>query len=166
FAYYKEKYAPNNLFFVVVGDIKASEVEAQVRAAFAKAKAKAQPPSVLPQEPRQVATREVIEEAPIEMGHLHFSWHIPELRAPDVPLLDVLSTLLGNGRSSRLYQQVRQKKGLVTSIDAWTYTPGNPGLLGMSAVFMADKFHQAREAMLEELERMKSVLITAEELSK
>ena len=30
-------------------------------------------------------TREVIEEAPIELGHFHFSWHIPELRHPDVP---------------------------------------------------------------------------------
>src|SRR4051812_35251855 len=106
-AYYQEKYAPNNLFFIVVGDIKAKEVEAQVRAGFAKAKSRPMPPSVLPEEPRQIATREVVEEAPIEMGHFHYSWHIPELRHPDIPLLDVLATLLGSGRSSRLYQEVR-----------------------------------------------------------
>src|SRR4051794_21390687 len=58
FAYYREKYAPNNLFFIVVGDIKAKEVEAQIRAAFAKAKARAMPPEVLPEEPKQVAARE------------------------------------------------------------------------------------------------------------
>src|SRR4051812_37651498 len=107
FAYYKEKYAPNNLFFIVVGDIKISEAEAQIRAGFAKAKSRPMPPSVLPEEPRQIATREVVEEAPIEMGHFHYSWHIPELRHPDIPLLDVLATLLGSGRSSRLYQEVR-----------------------------------------------------------
>src|SRR5216117_3094174 len=45
FAYYHEKYAPNNLFFIVVGDINAKEVEAQIRAAFAKAKARPMPPS-------------------------------------------------------------------------------------------------------------------------
>src|SRR5438874_4263673 len=83
FAYYREKYAPNNLFFIVVGDINAKEVETQIRAAFAKAKARAMPPAVLPEEPKQVAGREVIEEAPIEMGHFHYSWHIPELRPPD-----------------------------------------------------------------------------------
>jgi zinc protease len=166
FAYYREKYAPNNLFFVVVGDVKAKEVEEQIRGAFAKTKARPIPPASLPEEPKQVAAREVIEEAPIEMGHFHFSWHIPDLRHPDVPLLDILATLLGSGRSSRLFQEVREKQGLVNSVDAWTYSPGNPGLFGMSAVVDPDKFDTARAAMLAEIEKMKTNLITAEELSK
>jgi zinc protease len=166
FAYYREKYAPNNLFFVVVGDVKAKEVEEQIRSAFAKAKARPMPPEALPEEPRQVAAREVIEEAPIEMGHFHFSWHIPDLRHPDVPLLDILATLLGSGRSSRLFQEVREKQGVVNSVDAWTYSPGNPGLFGMSAIVDPDKFDAARTAMLSEIDRMKTNLITAEELGK
>ena len=88
---------------------------------------------MLPEEPQQTAPREVIEEAPIEIGHFHFAWHIPQLRHPDVPVLDVVAALLGHGRSSRLYQAVREKKGLVSSIEAWTYSPGSPGLLGLSA---------------------------------
>src|SRR3989442_5976433 len=75
YAYYREKYAPNNVFFVVVGDIKAVEVEAQIRQAFAQTKAKPIPPSVLPEEPKQVAARAVVEEAAIELSHFHFSWH-------------------------------------------------------------------------------------------
>ncbi len=165
FAYYREKYVPNNLFFVVAGDVDATAVEEQIRVAFARAKSKPLPPTVLPEEPKQVAPREVIEEAPIELAHVHLSWHIPELRHPDVPLIDVLATLLGSGRSSRLYQQVREK-GLVTSVDAWTYTPGNPGLFGISAMVEAGKFNAARAAILAELERMKSELITADELTK
>ncbi|MCI0745875.1 MAG: insulinase family protein [Verrucomicrobia subdivision 3 bacterium] len=165
-AYYREKYAPNNLFFVVVGDIKAKEVEEQIRGAFAKTRARPLPPAVLPEEPKQVAVREIIEEAPIEMGHYHFSWHIPDLRHPDVPLLDILATLLGSGRSSRLFQEVRERQGLVNSVDAWTYSPGNPGLFGMSAVVDPDKFNAARAAMLAEVEKMKTNLITAEELGK
>jgi zinc protease len=166
FAYYKEKYAPNNLFFVVIGDIKAQQVEEQIRAAFAKTKAKALPPAVLPEEPKQTAERVIIEEAPIEQGYFHFGWHIPALRHPDVPILDVLATLLGSGRSSRLYQQVREKQGVVNSADAWTYSPGNPGLFGMSVVVDADKFEAARKAVLAEVERMKETLIPARELSK
>src|SRR6185369_8939808 len=81
-------------------------------------------------------------------------------------ILDVLGTLLGSGRSSRLYQEVRQKKGVVNSVDAWTYSPGNPGLFGMSAVVEPDNFDAAREAMLAELERMKATPITKAELSK
>src|SRR5438034_9416283 len=63
YAYYKEKYAPNNLFFVVVGDLKAAEAEEQIRTAFANVKARPLPPAVLPEEPKQTAAREVIEEA-------------------------------------------------------------------------------------------------------
>src|SRR5580692_8996072 len=70
------------------------------------------PPIVLPAEPGQTAAREFIEEAMVEMGHMHFAWHIPELRHPDVPVLDVLSVLLGSGRSSRLFQQVRERQGV------------------------------------------------------
>ena len=166
YAYYKEKYAPNNIFFVVTGDIDAAQVEEQIRTSFASAKARAIPPSSLPPEPRQTAAREVIEEAPIEMGHFHFSWHIPELRHPDVPILDVLATLLGGGRSSRLFQQVREKQGLVNSVDAWTYNPGNPGLFGMSAVVEPGHYAAARAAMLAEVERMKAKPVSQAELTK
>src|SRR5580658_10034918 len=60
--YYHARYAPNNVFYVVTGDIKAADVVAQIKAAYAKAKAKAMPPLVLPEEPRQMAPREIIEE--------------------------------------------------------------------------------------------------------
>jgi zinc protease len=164
--YYREKYAPNNIFFVVTGDIQPSEAEGQIGAAFAGSKARALPPAVLPEEPAQTAAREIVEEAAIEMGHFHFSWHIPDVRHPDVPRLDVLATLLGGGRSSRLYQQVRQKQGLVNSVDAWTYSPGHPGLIGMSAVVEPDKFGDARAAMLAEVERMKARPVSKAELAK
>src|SRR5215510_11075226 len=165
-AYYREKYVPNNVFFVVAGDIESGVVMTQIREAYANAKARPLPPIVLPEEPTQTAPREIIEEAPIELGHLHFAWHIPDLRHPDVPVLDVLAVLLGHGRSSRLYQEVREKLGVVHHADAWTYSPGNPGLLGMSAIVDADKFTAARDALLAEMEKMKTAPVSAAELGK
>jgi zinc protease len=164
--YYQEKYAPNNVFYVVTGDVKESEVVAQIRQAYAKGRARPLPAVVLPEEPRQTAPREIIEEAPIELSHFHFAWHIPELRHPDVPVLDVLAALLGHGRSSRLYQAVRERKGLVTSIDAWTYSPGNTGLMGLSATAEAGKFSAARDAMLEQIELIKCETVQPGELQK
>lgn len=165
-AYYHENYAPNNVFFVVVGDVNAGEVTAQIREACARAKARPLPPAVPPAEPSQTASREILEEAPVELGHVHFAWHIPEVRHPDVPALDVLAVLLGGGRSSRLFQQVREKQGLVHSVDAWTYCPGNPGLFGMSALVDADKFAAARDAMLAEIAKMQQRPIPRAELTK
>ncbi len=164
--YYGTRYAPNNVFYVVAGDIKAAEAVEQIKKAYAGAKARAMPPVFFTNEPRQTALREVIEEAPIEMGHAHMSWHIPELRHPDIPALGVLSVVLGSGRSSRLYQVVREKKGLVNSIDAWTYTPGNAGLFGIELLVDADKFEAARDAALEEVERLKQQPVTQAEVDK
>lgn len=165
-AYYAEKYAPNNCFLVVVGDFKTDDVVAQVTAAFAKSGARALPSSTLTSEPAQTAPREVIEEASVELGHFHFAWHIPDIRHEDTPALDVLSTLLGNGRSSRLYQAVRDRAALVHSANAWIYTPGDSGLFGVSGVCDGEKFLPAREAILLEIERMKQELVTAQELAK
>lgn len=165
-AYYREKYAPNNTFFVVVGDMRAADVEAQIREAYKGMRARPLPPVVMPAEPPQAAPREVFEEAPIELGHFHFAWHIPDLRHPDVPVLDVLATLLGNGHSSRLYQEVRERSGLVHSVDAWTYNPGNPGLLGISGVVDGALFEKARAAIRAELDKIKDGYVTEQELAK
>jgi zinc protease len=164
--YYHEKYAPNNCFYVVAGDVKNDEVVAQIKEAYAKTKARALPPMVLPLEPKQTGAREIIEEANVELGHFHFAWHIPELRHADIPVIDVLSVLLGGGRSSRLFQQVRERQGVVHHIDAWTYSPGQPGIFGMSAIVDGDKFTAARDAMLNEIEKLKSNVVSADELHK
>ena len=164
--YYTEKYAPNNVFYVVAGDVKNTDVVAQIKTAYANSKSKAMPPCVLPLEPKQTAAREIIEEAPVELGHVHFAWHIPELRHADVPVLDVLAVLLGSGRSSRLFQQVREKQGVVHHVDAWTYSPGLPGLFGVSSVVDGDQFEAANAAILAEIEKIKSLSVSADELQK
>jgi len=166
YAYYREKYAPNNTFFVVAGDINPQEVAAQLGELYAGAKARPLPPEALPDEPRQLAPREVIEAAPIEMAHLHFAWHVPGLRHPDLPALDVLALILGCGRSSRLYQAVRDRQGLVNSVDAWIYSPGAVGLFGLSALTESAKFAAAQPALLREIERARSRLVTEAELEK
>jgi len=165
-AYYREKYAPNNTFFVIVGDIQAREIEDQIRECYKGARARPLPPSVMPIEPPQAAPREIFEEAPIELGHFHYAWHIPEIRHADVPVLDVLATLLGNGHSSRLYQEIRERRGLVHSIDSWTYNPGNPGLLGISGVVDGPLFEQARLAVRTELDKIKAGFVSDQELGK
>lgn len=165
-SYYQHRYQPNNVFYVVVGDVKRDEVVAQITKAYADNKAKPMPPMVLPNEPRQAAGRECIEEAAVELGHLHFSWHVPDVRHEDIPVLDVLSTLLGSGRSSRLYREVREKLEVANSADAWTYSPGLPGLFGMSALVDADKFEAARDAMLNEIDKLRRKAPAKSEVAK
>lgn len=164
-AYYQAKYAPNNCFLVVVGDFDSAAVLAQIEAAYASSKGRAVPPSFVLPEPRQTAPRESIETAPVEHAHLHLGWHVGDQRDVDTPALDVLATLLGHGRSSRLYRAVREK-GLAHSVSAWTYTPGSVGLFGVSAVCDADKIEVVRQAIREEIQRVTQELMGSDELAR
>lgn len=165
-AYYRERYALNNIFLVVVGDLDTQQVLAHIQSACGNSKARPIPSIVLPEEPPQSGPRELLEEAPIELGHVHLCWHIPELRHPDVPILDVLAALLGSGRSSRLQREVLEKKGLVHSVDAWTYNPGGPGLFGISTILDGTQFSAARGALLMEIQRLQNRVVPVSELRK
>ena len=166
YAYYREKYAPENVFYVVVGDLNASELLAQITELWNDVSPRPLPPEVLPQEPRQSAPRESIDEAPIELGHFHYAWHIPDIRHEDIPALDVLSTIMGEGHSSRLYRKVRDEQGLTHAIDAWTYSPGYPGLFGISGVADGNRCQEAWRAILEEVDLARSGGFAPEEIEK
>ena len=94
------------------------------------------------------------------------AWHIPELTNPDVPALDLLSTILGDGRSSRLYRRVREEAGLAFSISAFSYTPGDPGLFGIDATVDPKKREAAEQLALRIVDEVKSAGVTAVELEK
>ena len=165
-AYYRAHYAPNNCFLVVVGNVKADAVIEQVRKAYAGTQARTIPVNYLLPEPRQMSPREELELAPVEHAHFHLGWHIPDLTHPDVPVLDVLSTLLGGGRSSRLYQAVRERTSLTHSVSAWIYTPGLSGLFGVSGVCDGVTFPEAQTAILREVARMANEPVSSAELAK
>src|SRR6266513_1499865 len=164
--YYKTRYVPNNLTFVVVGDVEAEKVRQQLTDLFKPYPEKSLKPLFIPSEPPQLGRREVHQEFATELSHLSLAWHIPEVTSPDVPALDLLSTILGDGRSSRLYRQVREEAGLAFSISAFSYTPGDPGLFGVDATVDPKKHEAAEELALRIVDEVKHAGVTAEELAK
>ncbi len=100
--YYKSRYVPNNLTFIVVGDVDAEKIHQQLSEFFKAYPEKSLRPIFIPEEPLQLGRREVHNEFATELTRLSIAWHIPEITHPDVPALDLLSTILGDGRSSRL----------------------------------------------------------------
>src|ERR1700751_2094823 len=164
--YYKTRYVPNNLTFVVVGDVDAKKVRQQLAELFKSYPEKSLKPLFIPAEPPQLGRREVNQEFATELTHLSMAWHIPELTNPDVPALDLLSTVLGDGRSSRLYRRVREEAGLAFSISAFSYTPGDPGLFGIDATLDPKKREAAEQLALRIVDEVKQAGVTAEELTK
>jgi zinc protease len=164
--YYKTRYVPNDLTFVVVGDVDAEKVRQQLAELFKPYPEKSLKPLFIPAEPPQLGRREVHQEFATELTHLSLAWHIPEVTNPDVPALDLLSTILGDGRSSRLYRRVREEAGLAFSISAFSYTPGDPGLFGVEATVDPKKREAAEQLALRIVDDVKQAGVTAEELAK
>ena len=166
FEYYKSRYVPNNLTFIVVGDVDAEKVQTQLAEYFAAYPARSLEPRCIPREPAQQGRREVHEEFATELTRLALAWHVPEITHPDVPALDLLSTILGDGRSSRLYRRVREEAGLVFGISAFSYTPGDPGILGIDATLAPQNRIEAERLILQIIAELRREGATAEELGK
>jgi zinc protease len=165
-AYYKARYVPNNLTFVVVGDVQAEQVHDQLQKFFAPYPEKSLKPVFIPAEPPQLGRREVHNEFATELTRLSLAWHVPEITHPDVPALDLLATVLGDGRSSRLFRRVREETGLAYGISAFSYTPGDPGLLGIDATIDPAKRQAVQELVLQIVNETRESGVTAGELSK
>src|SRR5216110_2453828 len=164
--YYKTRYLPNNLTFVIVGDVDAEKVRQQLTELFKPYPEKSLQPVFIPAELPQLGRREVHQEFATELTHLSLTWHIPEVTSPDVPALDLLSTILGDGRSSRLYRRVREEAGLAFGISAFSYTPGDPGLFGIDATLDPKKRETAEQLALQILDEVKQTGVSAGELEK
>ena len=164
--YYKARYVPNNITFIIVGDVEADAVTQELAGFFKDYPARSIRPSFIPPEPPQLGPRIVHEEFETELTRLSLAWHIPEITHPDVPALDLLSTILGDGRSSRLFRRVREEAGLAFGISAFSYTPGDPGLLGIDATVEPAKREATQELILKIVEEIKGAGVTPEELAK
>jgi zinc protease len=164
--YYKSRYVPNNLTFIVVGDVDADKIHQQLADYFKNYPEKSLKPVFVPEEPPQLGRREVHNEFATELSRLSLAWHIPEITHPDVPALDLLAGILGDGRSSRLYRRVREQAGLAFNVSAFSYTPGDPGLFGVDATVDPKKRDDAEKLMMQIIEEVKQAGVTADELMK
>lgn len=164
--YYKARYAPNNLTFVIVGDVDAQKIRAQLEEAFDKYPRKALDPVFVASEPEQIGRRDMHKEFPTELTRLSLSWRIPGHSNPDIPALDLLSGVLGSGRSSILNQEIREKQQLAHDIDAGVFSLQTDGIFMIDAVCDPDKREAVEKASLAILDKLKKNGVSQADLDK
>lgn len=164
--YYKARYVPNNLTFVVVGDVDAAALRDQLAKAFDTQPRQALDPVYVKTEPPQLGRRDVHEEFPTELSRSALAWRIPGMTNPDTPALDLLGDILGSGRTSALNQEIRERKQLAHSIDAGMYSMQNEGVFVIQAVTDPDKREVVEREALAILERVKKDGVTPAELER
>ena len=165
--YMARRYRPSQMSVVVVGDVDASRTLARIQNFFGSA-VKLEPQKfVQPSEPTQDSPRIAVEGMDIQEGYLDIGFSgLPSFNDPDVPALDVLAALLGDGESSRLVSSLRDRLQLVHSIDAVAFTPAGPGLFEVSASLDPDKVQKALSYIFQEIFRLKNEEVLKEELDR
>ncbi len=167
-AYHKRMYVPQNMIFVVVGDVDPDRVLKRTCNAFAGFEKGRVPPLSLPDVPAFTGIRRVQREfAGLSdvMEDLNFQT-IP-LQHKDLYALDVLDYILGSGRSSRLYRKLVEDAQLVTSVSTSSWTPAwGKGIFNVSFRCEPGKEDQAEKALLAELKKIADEGVDADELKR
>lgn len=117
--FYKRMYVPNNMVFLVVGDIDKKQAVNRVASLWSQVPAGQLPQVSLPVEPAMDAPRSITGHADIEIPKLRVIWPGTKLGEPGDYELDVLAMVLGQGESSRLNRRIRDGQRLATSIGAY-----------------------------------------------
>jgi len=132
-AYYRERYAPQNLTLIVCGAIAPEIIFNRATELFEKIPRRPMADIYIPKEPMQHHRREFRREFPTQLSRVALVWPIGGIEHADTPALDILATLAGGGRSSRLNQICVEKLGLAEQIEAFAYAPADHGLWGIEA---------------------------------
>jgi zinc protease len=163
--YYRNLYRPSNVVLAVAGDVDAGRVFELAERYYGGMPAGESVRDPGPEEPprRGFRLREMTGE--ITRAQLAWGWRSPGSLDPDTPALDLLAVVLGQGRASRLYRDVREA-GLVTEISAYNYTPRSVGIFGISAELDAAQADAALRAVAQVVEQVRGGAITAQELAR
>ena len=165
-AYYRERYAPNNLVVVIAGDVSAEAARASVEKHFGTTPRRRLAPVYQPAEPVQLAPRVRRDTAEVEQSRGAIAWPTVALTHPDAPLLDLLAVVIGYGDSSPLWRELREKRRLVHSIDAHHWSPGEAGLFALFFSCDPGKREAAEQAARRELDRLAAKGFTRGELER
>ena len=108
--------------------------------------------------------RVIVEERDIEQTNLALSVQALARRDPDRYALELLHTVLGRGMSSRLFKEVRERRGLAYSVGSRVGRHLDIGTFSVSAGVTADHQEEALEVIVRELQQAANEPVTDDEL--
>jgi zinc protease len=114
--YFKTYYAPNNCTVVISGNVKLADVKKFADQYMAPIPAQKPGPKVHLVEPVQTGERRVTVQKEVSSPYMIIGYHVPNSKDKDYYALDILSSILSSGNSSRLYSSLVDKQQLATSI--------------------------------------------------
>lgn len=166
--FYQKYYTPPNLAAVIVGDVEPAEVIRLAELYFGRIPSRPRPDALWTVEPPQEGERRTkvyAQSQPI----LLIGYHKPSIRHQDTAVFDAVQDILASGRTSRLYRSLVQEKRISIGAGGFPGFPGDkyPNLFLFYSFAAAGHTNQENEeSMLAEIERLKTELVSDEELSR
>lgn len=165
--YFKTYYAPNNCVVVVSGAIKVDQVKKFAEKYLEPIPAQPAPPVVHIVEPAQTGERRITVKKEVATPYLMIAYHTPESKNEDYYALNILSSVLSSGQSSRLYSALVDKQQLATQVQTDFGDSFDPNLFNFYAVANKNVNDTDLEnAIYAEIEKIKTNGITETELQK
>lgn len=166
--FFETHYTPNNLTIAIVGDVNPAEVKRLAQIYFGRYQAKPAPPEVLATEPPQTATREVTLTLKSQPWYLE-GYHRPALSHADNAVYEMITSILSNGRTSRLYRSLIQNQRLALTAQGSNGFPGNkfPNLMLFYAMTApGHSVDEVAKALRVEIDRLKTEPVSEVELDR
>ncbi len=166
-SFFYKFYRPNNAILVVAGNVKKERVEQLVDKWFGEIPAGEAQQRRIPAEPKQTIVHEKMAEGKVPVDALYLAFHTCARADKDFHAVDLLSDVLGNGQSSRLYRRLLKDKKLFSHIDCYITASIDPGLLILEGKPSENvSLEDAEAALWQELEDLKQHPIPPRELEK
>ena len=162
--FYNNNYSPSNMVTIVIGDVDTNYALERIKESF-NAEFKKQMKTIYLKEEPLTKQAKKVEYIKTESGYMLIGFRGTPIEDKDAFALDVLATILGDGRSSVLYQVLKEKKRLAFSIDAGNSTFKDDGIFYISANFEPEKCKQVQDTIFAEIENIKKNGITDEQLN-
>lgn len=160
--YYRRWYRPENMIVSVVGNIDTEAVYEHVAARFAPLNGVLEPARL---DAPCFAPGAHYAERPISQSHVCFAFPGVPVTADRRRVFDVLSSVLGGGATSRLFDRIRESEGLAYSIYTFNSCYSQGGFIGAYAALAPENLERALDLAFEELRKLKQEPLGADELS-
>ncbi len=166
-AFFKKHYTPSNAIMVVAGNVDTENVRRLAEKWFAPIPSNGKYIRQLPIEPLQQEARREIVHANVPLNGLYIAFHGSARRDKGYYAMDLISDLLSQGQSSRLYRRLVKDKQLFSEINAYQAGSLDPGLFVVEGKPLPQvDIETAEDAIWSELETLKNELVEAYELDK
>ena len=166
-------YQPDSMTAAVVGNLPVEELIETVSSSFAEHYGsrteftKNPTPDLTPESPFTEIVRHEYTDESLQQARLIMTWRVPGMEnLSETYALDILAVILGQGKVSRLFRELREEKGLVNQIGVSNMTQTHQGVFYISAALPTENIAEVEQAIAEQIRRMQNEAIATKDIDR